>query len=451
LLFASRKLPYLVVNGLQQAEATGIVAGTVVASDLYTGSAQAIPTNWTIVNANVAAAAGIALNKLAALTASRALVSDGSGFIAVSAVTAAELAHVGGVTSAIQTQLNAKASTTHASTHAGAGADAITSLGAHAVTGILTFDNNIALQWKDGGGTARDVLIAAAGNITIGGLGAGEIDLVTKTAGATVATRMQWNTGAALGEAGIDSNEFLYFSGDNSAFSYAGHSGIGADSAGGGNLMLNAATGQTILAKINAVTIATLSATVLNLASGTKFQENAVNISPIGIHDIFIPASAMWPRTTGGCAALAKTEIATSLNNIQTLDFDSATDEFAQFSIVMPRNWNNGTITVTFHWTAAAGSAAETVEWNIQGVANSNDDPLTTAFGTEQAVSDALIATGDVHVTAATSALTIGGTPADSDFVTFQIFRDVSDDNLAADAKLIGVRLHITTDAAVAA
>jgi hypothetical protein len=42
------------------------------------------------------------------LTASRALASDGSGKVAVSAVTATELGHVSGVTSAIQTQLNNK-------------------------------------------------------------------------------------------------------------------------------------------------------------------------------------------------------------------------------------------------------------------------------------------------------------------------------------------------------
>lgn len=42
------------------------------------------------------------------LTASRAVVSDVSGKVAVSAVTAAEVAHLSGVTSAIQSQLNAK-------------------------------------------------------------------------------------------------------------------------------------------------------------------------------------------------------------------------------------------------------------------------------------------------------------------------------------------------------
>ena len=62
----------------------------------------------SIVNADVAAGAAIALNKLAALTISSLLVSDGSGVISVSAVTSTEAGYLSGVTSAIQTQLNAK-------------------------------------------------------------------------------------------------------------------------------------------------------------------------------------------------------------------------------------------------------------------------------------------------------------------------------------------------------
>ena len=47
------------------------------------------------------------------LTASRALVSDGNGKVAVSAVTSTELGYLDGVTSAIQTQLDGKAATSH--------------------------------------------------------------------------------------------------------------------------------------------------------------------------------------------------------------------------------------------------------------------------------------------------------------------------------------------------
>lgn len=65
-------------------------------------------TITNIENADIKAAAAIAVNKLAAVTASRALASDGSGFITPSATTATELGYVNGVTSAIQTQLDAK-------------------------------------------------------------------------------------------------------------------------------------------------------------------------------------------------------------------------------------------------------------------------------------------------------------------------------------------------------
>lgn len=50
------------------------------------------------------------------LTASRALISNSSGKVAVSAVTSTELGYLDGVTSNVQTQLGAKAPTSHAST-----------------------------------------------------------------------------------------------------------------------------------------------------------------------------------------------------------------------------------------------------------------------------------------------------------------------------------------------
>ncbi len=61
-----------------------------------------------IANANIKSAAAIALNKLAATTASRALVSDASGFVTAATTTSTEIGYVNGVTSAIQTQINSK-------------------------------------------------------------------------------------------------------------------------------------------------------------------------------------------------------------------------------------------------------------------------------------------------------------------------------------------------------
>lgn len=86
---------------------TGSVRGIAQAATLTSKTIDADSnTISNIDNGEIKAAAGIALDKLAATTASRALVSDGSGFIGASATTSTELGYVSGVTSAIQTQIN---------------------------------------------------------------------------------------------------------------------------------------------------------------------------------------------------------------------------------------------------------------------------------------------------------------------------------------------------------
>ncbi len=90
------------------------LTASIVDADIAAAAAIAyskLALTASIVDADIAAAAAIAVNKLAAVTASKALVSDASGFVSASAVTATELGYVAGVTSAIQTQLGAKAST----------------------------------------------------------------------------------------------------------------------------------------------------------------------------------------------------------------------------------------------------------------------------------------------------------------------------------------------------
>ena len=85
----------------------GAVENSMLADDAV--GADELAAN-AVVNASVASGAAIAFSKMADLTASRALVSDGSGDVSVSAVTSTEVGYLDGVTSAIQTQIDAKAS-----------------------------------------------------------------------------------------------------------------------------------------------------------------------------------------------------------------------------------------------------------------------------------------------------------------------------------------------------
>lgn len=165
----------------------------------------------------------------------------------------------------------------------------------------------------------------------------------------------------------------------------------------------------------------------------------------IGAQDLFITGPAMWPTVTNGCSEPATDEIGGKTYKV--LDFDQSADENAQFQFSLPRNWNNGTITATVYWTATTGSG--TVQFEVSAVALSNDDPFSGSFGTAVAIDDTLIATDDVHISPTSSAITIGGTPADGDLVFINIMRDVSDDTLSGDARILGIRITITLDAAV--
>lgn len=153
----------------------------------------------------------------------------------------------------------------------------------------------------------------------------------------------------------------------------------------------------------------------------------------------YIPSSAFFPATTTGCASLAQGETTTNKINYKYLAFDASTEEYAWVNIPTPDYWDLSTVTVKFHWTAASSSGD--VIWGAAGLCRSDDDALDTALGSAQTVTDTLTATGDQHITSATSALTIGGTPAKGDHLYLRVYRDADagGDTLGADALLLGI------------
>ena len=80
-----------------------------ISGDITISSGTAAIGSGVIVNADINASAAIEFSKMENLTASRALVSDGNGDVSVSAVTSTEIGYLDGVSSAIQTQLDTKA------------------------------------------------------------------------------------------------------------------------------------------------------------------------------------------------------------------------------------------------------------------------------------------------------------------------------------------------------
>ena len=186
------------------------------------------------------------------------------------------------------------------------------------------------------------------------------------------------------------------------------------------------------------------------LAKGTgSVQSNGSAVKVAGKETMWVPAAAMYPNTTNGADGPNQVELTAGQPEVKSLDFAEDADDFAQFSVAMPKSWNEGTLTYQPYWSVT-GSDVGTVQWGLQAVAISDDEDIDSAFGTA-VLTTAKAASGtadDLMISDESGAMTVGGTPAAGDNVFFQIYRDVSGDSQTAAARLIGIKIFFTTDAA---
>ena len=172
------------------------------------------------------------------------------------------------------------------------------------------------------------------------------------------------------------------------------------------------------------------------------------SIAGTNYRTLWVDAGSMVPQVTNGAAA-GTSESADAYDIMNDyFAFDTSTDEYVQFKIVMPEQWDAGTVKAKFYWKPASSTDTNhDVVWSIQGQAHDDGGELG-AWGTAaSAAADNVIATDSpkkVHITAASGACTIAGSPvAGSDeIVYFRIYRDVSADDLNEDAHLLGVLIQ---------
>ena len=210
--------------------------------------------------------------------------------------------------------------------------------------------------------------------------------------------------------------------------------------------LANAATG-------NAPTITASGETNVSLnlvpkGTGT-LQGNGSALKIAGKETMWIPAQAMYGATTNGADA-KQIETTATRPDLKVLDFDASTDEFAQFTVAMPKSWNEGTITYQVYWSPGSTNTGNCI-FGLQAVACADNDTIDVAYGTAVTVTDAGIGTvEDQQITSESGAVTVAGSPAAGEQTYFQLYRDANDgsDTFTADARVLGVKIFYTTDAA---
>ncbi len=179
------------------------------------------------------------------------------------------------------------------------------------------------------------------------------------------------------------------------------------------------------------------------LKSGTA----AVQIA--GKETMWVPAAAMYGPTTNPADA-AQVETTATRPDLKVFDFDASTQQYTQFTVAMPKSWNEGTLTYQVYWSPSTTNTGDAI-FGLQAVACADSDTIDVAYGTAIEVTDAGIGTvEDQQITSESSAMTVAGSPAAGEQTYFQLFRKAADgsDTFTGECRVLGVKVFFTTDAA---
>ena len=228
----------------------------------------------------------------------------------------------------------------------------------------------------------------------------------------------------------------------------------------GNELALLTATGSAV----NEITLANAATGNGPIISSTGETNVDLNLNPKGTgvlksataaikiagkETIWIPAAAMYGPTTNPADA-EQVETTATRPDMKVFDFDASTKQYTQFTVAMPKSWNEGTLTYQVYWSPSTTNTGNCI-FGLQGVACADGDTIDVAYGTAIEVTDAGIGTvEDQQITSESSAMTVAGSPAAGEQSYFQLYRDAADgsDTFTGESRVLGVKLFYTTDAA---
>jgi hypothetical protein len=165
----------------------------------------------------------------------------------------------------------------------------------------------------------------------------------------------------------------------------------------------------------------------------------------VGKHAWELPMGSFYSSMTLG-ATVGQVETNPNKCNYRGWSFSFSGNNYVHFRTMMPKSWNQGTVTFILSWASTGG--AGNVVWSIQGVSRVNGNAQDLAFGTAITLTSAASANNAV-ITAESSAMTFAGTLTYPCEVEIRINRNggSGSDTFTANAILIGVQMFITTNA----
>ena len=178
-------------------------------------------------------------------------------------------------------------------------------------------------------------------------------------------------------------------------------------------------------------------------------QGNGSALKIAGKETIWVPAAAMYGPTTNPADA-AQVETTATRPDLKVFDFDASTKQYTQFTIAMPKSWNEGTLTYQVYWSPSTTNTGNAI-FGLQAVACADNDTIDVEYGTNQDITDAGIGTvEDQQITSESSAMTVAGSPAAGEQTYFQLYRDAAagGDTFTGECRVLGIKLFFTTDAA---
>jgi hypothetical protein len=154
--------------------------------------------------------------------------------------------------------------------------------------------------------------------------------------------------------------------------------------------------------------------------------------------NITIYAGSMVPSVVSGAVVVAPN----STGNITFMhvDFINASRANVTIPLVMPSDYDSGTISYQYIWTYSGATVSTTVTMGLEGWCGADGALMNVSYGTAVTTSDTAQGPLAIHISPVSSAVTLGGSPAPNNLCFLQLFR--SGGSLATSGHVMALRVQ---------